>query len=177
MSHSIQGFCVAVEHVEAGDWALVLTASRTGDERYFTPFLFACDTAGLFATCPNADIWARQGLLRIFKTQGLTPEIREELLRNSITDIFRQIGAVCSILERVRVGIVPKMKATGYDQALPGFKLDTEQAFRWLYEHKRGENAVSAMRICRYLADKHGIGRLSLSELNNLAERKIRKGF
>lgn len=169
-------YCVVVEHCEAADWALVLTASRMGDQRCFTPFLFACDSAGLFAACPNADIWARRNKLRVFKTQGLNPDVREELLKNSVADIVGQIRQISNVLEHTRVGILTKMQAMGYDQALPNFTLDDEPAFRWLYEHKRGESAVAAMRVCRLLADKHGLGKLSLQELERIAENRIRKG-
>lgn len=169
-------FCVVVEHQEAADWALVLTASRTGDRRFFTPFLFACDSVGLFAACPNADIWARRNKLRVFKTHGLTPTVCEELLKNAVADLLGQIRQVSSVLEHTRVGLITKVKAMGYDQALPNFSLDDEPAFRWLYEHKRGESAVQAMRVCRYLADKHGLGKLSLQELERIATHRIMKG-
>ena len=167
-------FCVIVEHQEAADWALVLTASRTGDQRFFTPFLFACDSDGMFAACPNADIYARLGKLRVFKTRGLTPEVRAELLKNAVADIVGQIRQVSSVLEHTRVGIVQKIQAMGYDQALPNFELGDEPAFRWLYEHKRGESAVAAMRVCRYLADKYGLGKLSLEELERIGEKSIK---
>jgi hypothetical protein len=168
----MNAFCVVVTHVD-DDWALVLSASRTGDQRYFTPFVFAFDTAGLFSTCPDADIWARQGLVRIFKAQGLSADARKELLENAVADTVQRIHTCARVFEHKKVGLVQRMKASAYTKALPGFSLGTEHAYCWLYEHKKGEQAVAAMKICRYLADKHKIGALSIAELEAFAEAKL----
>jgi hypothetical protein len=168
--------CVVVSHVEKDEWALVLTAQRKGERRIFTPFLFAFSDIGLFASCPNTDLWARSGLIRIFKADNRTADVRRELLKNAVDDALQGITQCSRVLEYRRVGIVQKLLSTNFNDALPDFDLGAEYAFRWLFEHKSGTNAVAAMRVCRYLADKHNIGRLSPAEIEELTTYKVLKG-
>ena len=174
-------FCVIVEHQQGPDWALVLTASRVGERRHFTPFIFAFGTDGLFATCPNADAWAHHGKLRLFSAHGRTPAIREELLRNAVADVVKHCHNAGTVLEHTRVGFVKGLRAAPYVNALPNFKsaLDNEPAFEWLYESKGSDSdyAVQALCICKYLAAKHGLDKLSLAELEAAGTRRILKGY
>ena len=168
-------FYVVVDHQEGPDWALVLTACRVGDNRSFIPFIFASDSDGLFATCPNADVWARSGKLRLFNTRGLTPATREQLLKNAVSGLVEDIHRIGSVLDYTHVGLVNSLVAVAYNKAMPGFTLDAEPAFRWLYERKLA--AVQAMGVCRYLAQKHGLDKLSIRELEAEGTRRVLKGL
>jgi hypothetical protein len=167
---------VVVQHVEGGDWALVLTASRNEfGRRELCPMIFANEGCGLFAVAPQLKSWVRAGLVFIYKPPE---DRREELLGNAVAEFVRAVGLRTNILERSRVGIVAQAKARRpeFNDAPLGFSLSeaSEPALYWLCS--RSENAVQAMRVLRYLIGKHKLGELTQAEADALGEKLIKRG-
>jgi hypothetical protein len=167
---------VVVEHVEGTDWALVLTANRSEyGRRYIVPMIFANDGCGIFATAPNLKSWQRAGLVFVYNPP---PDRREEMLKNAVAEFVRTMAHRANILERSRVGIVARAKASRQEFNNPpeGFSLSeaSEPALYWLCS--RNETAVQAMRVLRYLIGKHNIGALTQAESDAIGKRLILKG-
>jgi hypothetical protein len=167
---------VVVEHVEGAEWALVLAASR-GEygRRSITPMIFVNEGCGVFAVCPMTKAWIRAGYIFSYNP---SVEMREALLKNAVQEFVRQVSLRSNILERSRVGIVARAKASPDRFCDPpkGFELNaaTEPAFMWLFE--RSEVAQQAMRVARYLIEKHNLGHLTQAEIETIGGRLIRKG-
>ncbi len=167
---------VVVEHQEGADWALVLTANRnTYGRRYIVPMIFANDGCGIFAVCPSLKTWVRSGQLFIYNPP---PDRREELLKNAVSEFVRAVSLRTNVLERSRVGIVARAKAKPeqFNNPPQGFAISeaTEPALWWLCS--RNETAAQAMRVLRYLIEKHKLGELTQAEADALGERLIKKG-
>jgi len=137
--------------------------------------IFANEGCGLFAVCPLVKAWSRAGLIYVYNPPD---GMREALLDNAITEFVRHVGMRSNILERSRVGIVARAKASSlrFADAPAGFELSaqTDPAFAWLFE--RAEPAVQAMRVARYLIEKHNLGRLTQAEIETIGERLIKRG-
>ncbi len=167
---------IIVEHIEGGDWALVIVATRSEyGRRSITPMIFSNDGCGIFAVAPNLKLWQRAGLVCLYNP----PEPRrEELLQNAVQEFVRQVALRSFICERSKVGIVARAKARRdeFSEPIPGFEMSraTEPAFYWLAE--KSESAVQAMRVCRYLITKNGIGALTQQEREALGARLLAKG-
>ncbi len=167
---------IVVEHVEGAEWALVLVATR-GEygRRSITPMIFANEGCGVFAVCPMTKAWLRAGY--IF-TYNPPVDMRDALLKNAVNEFVRQVSHRSNILERSRVGIVARAKASPdrFCEPPKGFELSaaTEPAFMWLFE--RSEVAQQTMRVARYLIEKHNLGRLTQAEIETIGERLVKKG-
>ena len=79
---------IVVQHVEGGDWALVLVATRSEyGRRELTPMIFACKGSGIFAVAPSMQAWTRAGLVFVYDP----PEDRRaEILANAVQEFVRQ---------------------------------------------------------------------------------------
>jgi len=137
--------------------------------------IFACEGCGIFAVCPMTKAWQRAGQVFIYSPPA---DMREQLLDNAIGEWVRQVGMCSNILERSRVGIVARAKASParFDDAPAGFELSaqTEPAYYWLFS--RSEPAVQAMKVARYLIEKWNLGRLTQAETEAINEKLIRRG-
>ncbi len=167
---------VVVEHVEGADWALVLTANRSEyGRRYIVPMIFCNDGCGIFATAPNLKSWQRAGLVFVYNPPQ---DRREEMLKNAVAEFVRTMSHRSEIVERSRVGIVARAKASKQDFNNPpeGFALSeaSEPALFWLCS--RNETAVQAMRVLRYLIGKHKIGALTQAESEEINRKLILSG-
>jgi hypothetical protein len=154
---------VIVQHVENGDWALVLIAERSEyGRRSIVPLIFVNDGCGVFATAPQLKLWQKSGLVAIFNPP---PDRREEMLSNAVNEWIRQISLHSFIKERSKVGIVARAKARN-EQIVPpqNFELNRERepALFWLCE--RSETASQAIKVLSYLINKNKIGELSQQE-------------
>ncbi len=167
---------VVVQHVEDGDWALVIVASRSEyGRRSITPMIFANDGCGIFAVAPNLKQWVRAGLVYVYNPPV---ERRVEILNNAVTEFVRQVSLRSFIKERSKVGIVARAKARSEDFSNPpeGFELSREQepALFWLCE--KSETACQAMRVLRYLITKNHIGALTQHEREAISTKLIQRG-
>lgn len=167
---------VVVEHVEGADWALVLTANRSEyGRRYIVPMIFCNDGCGIFATAPNLKSWQRAGLVFVYNPPQ---DRREEMLKNAVAEFVRTMSHRSEIVERSRVGIVARAKASKQDFNNPpeGFALSeaSEPALFWLCS--RNETAVQAMRVLRYLIGKHKIGALTQAESEEINRKLVLSG-
>lgn len=167
---------IVVEHVEGGDWALVMTANRSEyGRRSIVPMIFANDGCGIFAVCPQLKSWVRGGLVSLYNPP---PDRREELLKNAVGEFVRQVALRSYICERSRVGIVARAKARRdeFNHPPEGFELrrEDEPAFFWLWE--KTDVAEQSMRVARYLIDKNKIGALTQAEREAIAQQLLTKG-
>lgn len=164
---------VIAQHVESGDYALILTATRSDyGRRYITPMIFTVKGCGIFAVAPMLKQWEKAGL--VF-TYDPPPDQRAEILKNATNEWVRQVALRSFIAERSSVGIVAraKSKSEKFDDPPKGFELSREKepAFFWLFE--KTDAAVQAMRVLRYLIDKNGIGELTQQEREAVGERML----
>ncbi len=160
---------IVVHHQQGGDWALVIVCTRSQfGRRSVVPMIFCCVDCGIFATAPQLRNWQRGGLLCIYNPQ---PEHREEMLGNAIQEFCRQVRQRSFIRERTKVGIVARAKAASkkYDEPINFFGVTREQepAFYFLLEHD--STAYQALRVAKFLVEKHGIGQLTQAEREALA--------
>lgn len=167
---------VVVQHVEGGDWSLVLVANRNEfGRRSITPMIFACDGCGIFAVAPQLKSWMRAGLVFLYNPP---PDRREEILKNAVAEFCRAVHSRTNILERSAVGIVARAKAarSEFTAAPAGFFIseETEPAYYWLAS--RSETAAQSMRVLNYLITKHKLGALTQAEADALGEKLIRRG-
>lgn len=167
---------IVVQHVEGGDWALVLVATRSEyGRRELTPMIFACKGSGIFAVAPSMQAWTRAGLVFVYDP----PEDRRaEILANAVQEFVRQVSLRSYIAERSSVGIVARAKARRdeFNKPPEGFELsrDKEPAFYWLWE--KTDVAEQAMRVARYLIIKNHIGELTQSERDSIGQRILTRG-
>jgi hypothetical protein len=145
--------CVAVQHVENSDWALVLFATSLCE---IIPMIFYMGS-GIFETAPQLKQWRREG--RVFQFDSVLPERREELLKNAVTEFVHHIARQYTVVERSSVGIVARIRARAEDEPKSANALawlEKEPAFKWLYE--RTDAASQAMKVLKYLVEKNKIG-------------------
>ena len=167
---------VVVHHQQGAEWAFVLVVTRSSyGRRSVTPMIFVCADCGIFATAPQLRNWQRAGLVCIYSPQ---PERREEMLGNAVQEFVRQVGLRSFIKERTKVGIVARAKSSSkkFDEPIQFFGITREQepAFYWLLEHD--STAYQALRVARFLVEKHGIGALTQAEREALAEKLLTRG-
>lgn len=165
---------IVVEHQEGSDWALVITATRSAyGRRSVVPMLFIIDGCSDFAECPQLRTWARSGLVALYNP---APENREGLLKNCVADFVRQVSLRSFIKERSKVGIVARHRASKAEKPIEFFGLsrESEPALFWLCD--RSTTAYQALRVCRYLVEKHSIGALTQSERDEIGMRNITHG-
>jgi hypothetical protein len=152
---------VIAQHIEGGDYALILVATQNDDgSRQIVPMIFCCKGCGIFAVAPQLNQWIKSGLVFQYDPQT---EHGAELLKNATNEFVRQIGLKSVIAERSSVGIVARVKAQSetIDTPPAGFELNREKepAFFWLFE--KTDAAPQAMRVLKYLIAKNGIGEIS----------------
>jgi hypothetical protein len=167
---------VIVQHIEGGDYALILVATRSDyGRRDIVPMIFCNKGCGIFAVAPMLHQWMRAGLVFQYDPP---PDQRAEILKNATNEFIRQVSQRSFIAERSGVGIVGRAKARGeeFDNPPQGFELSqqTEPAFAWLFE--KTDAAVQAMRVLRYLIVKNGIGELTQSERESIGMKILTKG-
>jgi hypothetical protein len=167
---------IVVQHIEGGDWALVIVATRSEyGRRSITPMIFANEGCGIFAVAPQLKAWVRGGLVSLYNPP---PERRDELLKNAVAEFVRQVSLRSFICVRSAVGIVARAKARrdDFNESPEGFELrrEDEPAFFWLWE--KSETAHQAMRVARYLIDKNKIGALTQAERDAIGQRLLTKG-
>ncbi len=167
---------VVVQHIEGGDYALILVATRNDyGRRDICPMIFTNRDCGIFAVAPMLHQWMKAGLVFQYDPP---PDQRAEILKNAVTEFVRQVSLRSFIVERSSVGIVGRAKARGeqFDKPPEGFELHREQepAFFWLFE--KTDAAEQAMRVLRYLIQKNGIGELTQSERESIGEKLLTKG-
>jgi hypothetical protein len=162
---------VIVEHVEGGDFALILVATRSDyGRRDIVPMVFANKGCGLFAVAPQLNQWVKAGLIFVYDPPQ---DRREELLKNAVNEFVRQVGMRSFVVERSRVGLVARAKARSeeFDKPIEGFELSrvTEPAFAWLFE--KSDAAEQAVRVLRYLIAKNHIGALTQGEREAIGQK------
>lgn len=167
---------VVVQHIEGGDYALILVATRNDyGRRDICPMIFCNKGCGIFAVAPMLHQWIRAGLVFQYDPP---PDQRAEILKNATTEFVRQVALRSFICERSSVGIVGRAKARGeqFDNPPEGFELSqqTEPAFAWLFS--KTDAAVQAMRVLRYLIAKNNIGELTQHERENIGMKTLTKG-
>jgi hypothetical protein len=167
---------VVVQHIEGGDFALILVATRSDyGRRSIVPMIFANKGCGVFAVAPQLNQWIKAGLVFQYDPP---PDQRAELLKNAVNEFIRQVALRSFICERSSVGIVGRAKARSekFDTPPEGFELShlTEPAFFWLFE--KSDAAVQAIRVLRYLIDKNKIGELTQSERETIGQKFITQG-
>ena len=93
------------------------------------------------------------------------------MLANAVQEFCRQVGQRSFIKERTKVGIVARAKAQSkkYDEPIDFFGLtrDAEPAFFYLLE--KDSTAYQALRVAKFLVEKHSIGALTQAEREALA--------
>jgi hypothetical protein len=167
---------VVVQHIEGGDFALILVATRSDyGRRSIVPMIFCCKGCGVFAVAPQLNQWIKAGLVFQYDPP---PDQRAELLKNAVTEFIRQVGLRSFIADRSSVGIVGRAKARSekFDKPPDGFELhrENEPAFFWLFE--KTDAAEQAMRVLRYLIDKNKIGELTQGEREAIGTKLLTKG-
>ncbi len=166
---------VCVQHVEQGDWGLVLVATRSEyGRRSIVAMIFCCEGCGIFAGAPSLRQWIRAGLVYSYNPP---PERREEIIANAVTEFVRHVSLRSFIKERSKVGIVARAKAKAQQVVPPeGFELSeaTEPALFWLCS--RSENAAQAVKVLSYLITKNHIGALTQHEREAVGERLLTRG-
>jgi hypothetical protein len=167
---------VIVEHVEGGDFALILVATRSDyGRRDIVPMIFANKGCGLFSVAPQLNQWVKAGLLFVYDPP---PDCRAELLKNAVNEFVRQVSQHSYICERSRVGVVARAKARSeeFDKPPEGFELSrvTEPAFAWLFE--KSDAAAQALRVLRYLIQKNKIGELTQAQREAVGMKAITRG-
>jgi hypothetical protein len=167
---------VVCQHIEGGDYALILVATRSDyGRRDICPMIFTNKGCGLFAVAPQLNQWIKAGLVFQYDPP---PERGAEILKNATNEFIRQIALKSFIAERSSVGIVARAKIKGdqFDTPPAGFELhrEKEPAFFWLFE--KTDAAVQAMRVLRYLIQKNGIGELTQQEREAIGERLLTGG-
>jgi hypothetical protein len=165
---------IIVEHQEGSDWALVIVVTRSAyGRRSVVPMLFVIDGCGDFAECPQLRNWARGGLLCVYNP---VPEKREGLLKNAVAEYVRQVSLRSFIAERSKVGIVARHRASKAEKPIEFFGLtrESEPALFWLCD--RSTTAYQALRVCRYLVEKHSIGSLTQAERDEIGMENITHG-
>ncbi len=167
---------IVVHHQEGTDWALVIVATRSEyGRRELTPMIFANNGCGIFAVAPQLRSWARSGRVFLYDPP---PERREEILGNAVQEFCRQVSLRSFIRERSKVGIVARAKASRpvFNDPPEGFELSREREPAFYYLCEKSETACQAVRVARYLIQKHGIGSLTQSERDALAQKLLTHG-
>jgi hypothetical protein len=167
---------VVAQHIEGGDYALILVATRSDyGRRDIVPMIFCVKGCGIFAVAPQLNQWIKAGLVFQYDPP---PDQRAEILKNATNEFIRQIALKSFIAERSSVGIVARAKSKGekFDTPPAGFELhrEKEPAFFWLFE--KTDAAVQSMRVLRYLIDKNRIGELTQQEREAIGERILTGG-
>lgn len=159
---------VIVQHTSE-NYAFVLVATRSEG---IVPMIFINKGCDLFAAAPMLDQWVKAGLLYEYDKP---PVLREEILKNAVTEYVRVISRCTDIVARNIVRVVPPRVKVSSDEDFdlpPDFELDQEKepAFFWLFQ--KADVAVQAMRIIKYLMDKH---KISESDDGNSGEQMQRR--
>jgi len=165
---------IVVENQEGADWALVITATRSAyGRRSVVPMIFVSADCGDFAACPQLKNWARAGLVCIYNPP---PTHREEILKNAVAEYVRQVSLRSFIAERSKVGILARHRASKSEKPIEFFGLtrESEPALFWLCD--RSSSAYQALRVCRYLVEKHSIGALTQEEREAAAMKHLLQG-
>ena len=167
---------VIAQHIERGDYALILVATRSDyGRRDICPMIFSVKGCGIFSVAPMLNQWIKAG--QVFQYDP-PPDQRAEILKNAVNEFIRQVARVSFIAERSSVGIVARAKSRGeeFDDPPKGFELSRERepAFFWLFE--KTDAAVQGMRVLRYLIDKNGIGELTQQEREAIGEKLLTGG-
>lgn len=165
---------VVAGHLDTG-WAVIIVASRKQNgRRIITPFIVAREDCDLFASCPNAELWARAGYITLLRTRQLTTEQATALFDNALLEVGKQIASVSHVLEESATGMFSGWRNWAYGEAIHNFEMEPEPAFRWLLDLKdRNNGAFDALRICRALAEKHKLHESTHEEKAAAAERKL----
>jgi hypothetical protein len=97
-----------------------------------------------------------------------------------MADMLREIHGCSYVLEVAKTGLISNLKSFVFQQPLESFHMDEEEAFRWLCQSTYGrtaDHAMQALRLCRYLAEKHGLDKPTHHELEAQATKNILGGY
>lgn len=170
---------VVAIHQES-DWAVLIVANRKPSGlRIITPFILLSQHSPLFAVCPNLAAWGASGLIRVLHTGLLHDHQREQVLTNAVEDLLREIGARGDVLQVARTGTIRNLMSLGFKEPLETFVMGEEPALRWLCTCSYGDTAKraqQAIRLVRYLADRHGLDRRTLREVEEQQAQSLLVG-
>ena len=162
------------------DWAVLIVANRKPSGlRIITPFILISQHSPLFAVCPHLAAWGASGLIRVLRTGLLSDHQREQVLANAIQDLLREIGARGDVLQVATTGTIRNLMSLGFKEPLETFVMGEEPALRWLCTCSYGDTAKraqQAIRLARYLADKHGLDRRTIHEVEEQEAQKLLVG-
>lgn len=163
---------VAVLHSENDFLVMMLIDSA---HKRIDTFVAAEDDGETFLTAPDAEGWARTGVIRRLRTNGLTAPQKSALRANFIEE---QVGTLtrtfhpCEIavnkgaITRTVFSLFGKGWGVGWrDIARPlvgRFPFDGNPAFRYL--HERNDSVETALLGVLFLAHRHGLDQLSQYE-------------
>jgi hypothetical protein len=173
MSFSTETRCVITSYQSANDWAVLVCAARSGEDRYITPFIFAGQHAPLFAECGRLRFWIREGLVHELRTRELSASQQKNIIADAVDYTVEGIQSQARVLEYIKnPGATEAMfRRLASADKLENFRLGEEPAYRWLIE--KADAAWRVHATIRHLVRKHELDKLSQDESENLATRQI----
>lgn len=174
MSFSMIPKCVLCSYQSANDFAVLVAATRAGDDRYITPFIFASQDSPLFTETGRAHLWVKAGLLAEMRTRNLSTAAQTRLIADAVEYTVEGIQSQAQILEYIKnpgptEAFLKRLLSSG--DKLENFTLGDEPAYRWLVE--KNEAAFRVHATIRHLVRKHKLDELSQSEKENAATRAL----
>jgi hypothetical protein len=95
-------------------------------------------------------------------------------LKNAVADYVRQAREeYMRVIEQASPGLIQNLRTLSYDEATSGFQVPVDAAFRRLCNSRVSDKAMAALRLVRFLADKHKLGEPTLEESDNVAVNKL----
>lgn len=162
---------VIAYHIEPNhDWALMIIASRNGADRRITPMLVAMQHTMMAALCPSSGC-------HILPCEHMSDAVRSNLLEAFVNQYIEQSYRDLHVCDVAQTGFINNIRALGFDEALKNFNPVYTRAFYWLYDSEiGGEAALKALRLARFLADKHGLSALTAAEQERIGTTNVVKG-
>jgi hypothetical protein len=159
---------VVVTYRERDDWALILIAWRDQfGQRGISPLIIVPQTSVMLLGLCGAGTY-------VLPTAHVKESLREECLKNAVADYVRQAREeYMRVIEQASPGLIQNLRTLSYDEATSGFQVPVDAAFRRLCNSRVSDKAMAALRLVRFLADKHKLGEPTLEESDNVAVNKL----
>lgn len=157
---------VIVTYNEA-DWAIIFTAWREQDgRRGLEPLLIIPTTSVTFAGFGGSGVHS-------LSTDRVHESARKKCLETAVEDYIRDARLSCQVLECGSPGFINNIRAAEYDAPLAGFELAHEYTVRWLCQSPKADKVLAALRLVRWLADKHGLTAPTREETDNAEQHRL----
>jgi len=155
---------VVVACTGGADWALLLIAEKGLSGRKISPVVYATRSSLLYAICPTKG-------LRVANND------HKEALAEMISNDFQVVKSSTNVLAFAETSLLNNIKAWPYREPLQDFALQQTSTFTWMYSSSKFRDDVeNALRLCRYLIDKHHLGDWTMAEKERAGTISIMKG-